>query len=428
MKAIAIDGPSGAGKSTAARAAAKQLGYLYVDTGAMYRAIGCRLRAMGVSQNEEEEVARALKGLKLTLSFEGGDQRVFVNGEDMTGVIRTPEASRAASDFSKLPCVRQFLFRLQQDLGREQNVVMDGRDIGTVVLPWAQTKIFLTASAEERARRRFLELQAKGQDVSYEQILSDVRWRDEQDSTRKTAPLRQAEDAVLLDSTGLSLEQGGGPHCGSGRRGGERMKHTPLYGFGKIFAQPLVYPFIPYRTQGRENVPKDRNFILCSNHLGISDPLRLASIEKRQIFFFSKAELFQNKALAWLLRSLGCIPVQRGRGDVGAIDHASEVLENGGIMGIFIEGTRSRTGEFLQPKAGVVMLAYQHHVPILPVCITPVGSKRPRLFHRAIVAYGKLIEPEELGIQEGRGSEYRAASRLVMSRIMELRDPKTEEK
>lgn len=207
MKAIAIDGPSGAGKSTAARAAAKQLGYLYVDTGAMYRAIGCRLRAMGVSQNEEEEVARALKGLKLTLSFEGGDQRVFVNGEDMTGVIRTPEASRAASDFSKLPCVRQFLFRLQQDLGREQNVVMDGRDIGTVVLPWAQTKIFLTASAEERARRRFLELQAKGQDVSYEQILSDVRWRDEQDSTRKTAPLRQAEDAVLLDSTGLSLEQ-----------------------------------------------------------------------------------------------------------------------------------------------------------------------------------------------------------------------------
>ena len=206
------------------------------------------------------------------------------------------------------------------------------------------------------------------------------------------------------------------------------MKHTPLYGFGKIFAQPLVYPFIPYRTQGRENVPEDRNFILCSNHLGISDPLRLASIEKRQIFFFSKAELFQNKALAWLLRSLGCIPVQRGRGDVGAIDHASEVLENGGIMGIFIEGTRSRTGEFLQPKAGAVMLAYQHHVPILPVCITPVGSKRPRLFHRAIVAYGKLIEPEELGIQEGRGSEYRAASRLVMSRIMELRDPKTEEK
>ena len=198
MKAIAIDGPSGAGKSTAARAAAKQLGYLYVDTGAMYRAIGCRLCAMGVSQNEEEEVARALKGLKLTLSFEGGDQRVFVNGEDMTGVIRTPEASRAASDFSKLPCVRQFLFRLQQDLGR---------DIGTVVLPWAQTKIFLTASAEERARRRFLELQAKGQDVSYEKILSDVRWRDEQDSTRKTAPLRQAEDAVLLDSTGLSLEQ-----------------------------------------------------------------------------------------------------------------------------------------------------------------------------------------------------------------------------
>ena len=215
----------------------------------MYRAIGCRLRAMGVSQNEEEEVARALEGLKLTLSFEGGDQHVFVNGEDMTGVIRTPDASRAASDFSKLPCVRQFLFRLQQDLGREQDVVMDGRDIGTVVLPWAQTKIFLTASAEERARRRFLELKARGQDVSYEQILSDVRWRDEQDSTgRRRRSARRRTPCCWIPPAFAGA--GGGPHCGPRRRGGGRMKHTPLYGFGKIFAQPLVYPFIPYRTPG----------------------------------------------------------------------------------------------------------------------------------------------------------------------------------
>ena len=207
MKAIAIDGPSGAGKSTAARARRQTARLSLCGHGGHVPRDRLPSARHGRFPKRGEEVARALKGLKLTLSFEGGDQRVFVNGEDMTGVIRTPEASRAASDFSKLPCVRQFLFRLQQDLGREQNVVMDGRDIGTVVLPWAQTKIFLTASAEERARRRFLELQAKGQDVSYEQILSDVRWRDEQDSTRKTAPLRQAEDAVLLDSTGLSLEQ-----------------------------------------------------------------------------------------------------------------------------------------------------------------------------------------------------------------------------
>ena len=201
-----------------------------------------------------------------------------------------------------------------------------------------------------------------------------------------------------------------------------KRKKTPLYAFGKIVAQPVVWPFIPYTVKNWENIPQDRNFILCANHLAISDPLRLASIEKRQIFFLSKAELFQNKPLAWLLRSLGCIPVQRGRGDVEAIDHAGEILRRGDIMGIFIEGTRSRSGELGQPKAGAVMLAHQHQVPILPVCITPVGSKLPKLFHRVVVTYGKLIEPQYLGIREGKGAEYRNASRLVMGEIAKLRE------
>ncbi|HIU30783.1 MAG TPA: 1-acyl-sn-glycerol-3-phosphate acyltransferase [Candidatus Caccousia avistercoris] len=200
------------------------------------------------------------------------------------------------------------------------------------------------------------------------------------------------------------------------------MKKTPLYAFGKVAAQPVVWPFIPYTVKGRENIPQDENFILCANHMGISDPLRLASIEKRQIYFMSKAELFQNKALAWLLLSLGCVPVQRGRGDMGAIDHAGEVLKRGDILGVFIEGTRSKTGELGQPKAGAVMLAYQHKKPILPVCLTPVGSRLPRMFHRVVVSYGSLIQPEELGIQEGKGSEYRNASRLVMSKIAALRE------
>ena len=208
----------------------------------------------------------------------------------------------------------------------------------------------------------------------------------------------------------------------SRKKAPKKNRKTPLYAFGKVVAQPFVYPFIPYRVKGRENVPKDTNFIICSNHLGISDPLRLASIEKRQIYFLSKAELFQNKPLAWLLHALGCIPVQRGRGDLGAIDHAGEVLHRGDIMGIFIEGTRSRTGELGQPKAGAVMLAHQHNIPILPVCITPVGSKRPKLFHRAIGSYGELIQPQELGIHEGKAVEYRNASRMVMGRIAKMRE------
>lgn len=201
-----------------------------------------------------------------------------------------------------------------------------------------------------------------------------------------------------------------------------KQKKTLLYAIGKVIAQPFIWPFIPYIVKNKEKIPQDRNFILCANHLAISDPLRLACIEKRQIFYLSKAELFRNKPLAWLLRSLGCIPVQRGRGDVEAIDQAGEVLRRGDIMGIFIEGTRSRDGELGQPKAGAVMLAHQHHVPILPVCITPVGSKLPKLFHRVVISYGELMEPQDLGIHEGKGAEYRNASRMVMREIAKLRE------
>lgn len=207
MTAVAIDGPAGAGKSTAARAAAKRLGFVYVDTGAMYRAVGCHMRALGISVKETERVEQALEGLEVAIRFADGEQRVLVNGEDVTGSIRTPDASRAASEFSALPCVRRFLFDLQQDLAKKNSVIMDGRDIGTVVLPWAQVKIFLTASPEERARRRFEELKAKGEGVAYDEILSDMKERDYQDSHREIAPLRPAPDAVLLDSTGLTLDE-----------------------------------------------------------------------------------------------------------------------------------------------------------------------------------------------------------------------------
>lgn len=207
MTAVAIDGPAGAGKSTAARAAAKRLGYIYVDTGAMYRAVGVRMLTLGISPKETGGVEEALKGLSVSLRFTEEGQRVLLNGEDVTGQIRTPEASRAASDFSALPCVRSFLLGLQQDLAKTNSVVMDGRDVGTVVLPWAQVKIFLTASPEERARRRHRELLEKGEAPSYEEILSDMIARDYQDSHREIAPLRPAPDAVLLDSTGLTLDE-----------------------------------------------------------------------------------------------------------------------------------------------------------------------------------------------------------------------------
>lgn len=204
---IAIDGPAGAGKSTIARKAAAELGFIYVDTGALYRAVAYCCISKGADVSVPENVEKLLPGITPELRFIEGVQHVFVNGEDVSDRIRTPEVSMAASKVSAIPAVRAFLFDLQQKIARENNVIMDGRDIGTVVLPNADLKIFLTASPEARADRRFKELKDKPDAPTYNEVLTDIIKRDRDDSTRAIAPLKQAEDAVLCDTTSLSLEE-----------------------------------------------------------------------------------------------------------------------------------------------------------------------------------------------------------------------------
>lgn len=206
--AVAIDGPSGAGKSTIARAAAGRLGFVYVDTGAMYRTIGLAVCRAGVKLGDTDGILPVLEsGLQVQLRYADGVQHVLLNGEDVSDFIRTPEMSKYASFVSAVPQVRAFLLDTQREMAKKTNVIMDGRDIGTVILPDAQVKIFLTASAEARAKRRCLELQEKGQQVTLEAVLADMIQRDRDDSTRAAAPLRQAEDAVPVDTSELTLEQ-----------------------------------------------------------------------------------------------------------------------------------------------------------------------------------------------------------------------------
>ena len=208
MVSIAIDGPSGAGKSTLARSAAAELGYLYVDTGAIYRTIGYYAHANHIDPKDEQAVASALPQVRVELTYgDDGLQHMLLNGHDVTKEIRLPEISVGASAVSAHPGVRAFLLEMQRELARTHNVIMDGRDIGTVVLPDADVKIFLTASPEARARRRMLELEQRGTPEPYEKILKEIEQRDWDDSHRATAPLRQAEDAVLLDTTELNFEE-----------------------------------------------------------------------------------------------------------------------------------------------------------------------------------------------------------------------------
>lgn len=207
MISIAIDGPSGAGKSSISRKLSSLYGFVYVDTGAFYRAVGLYFLNEGIGADETQKIIAGLEDIWIDIKFIDSEQRVFLNGVDVSDKIRTPEVSMMASAVSAIGRVREFLFDLQQSLARKHNVIMDGRDIGTVVLPNATLKIFLTASDEERARRRFGELIAKGMSVTYEDVLADLKLRDKNDSSREIAPLKPADDAIIVNTTGNTFER-----------------------------------------------------------------------------------------------------------------------------------------------------------------------------------------------------------------------------
>lgn len=200
------------------------------------------------------------------------------------------------------------------------------------------------------------------------------------------------------------------------------MNKFPLYTFAKTFLPWFFCTLMPIRIRHGEYMPKEGGVILCSNHLSNTDPIRVAYTQKRQIFYMAKEELFRSRFVGGILSALGAFSIARGKVDKGAINLAQRHLKDGDVLGIFIEGTRSKDGNLLPPKSGAVMLARSCSVPILPCCITATGGGMPKLFHPCVVAYGKPIRPEELGIQGGKPSEYRAASKFVMNRIAELRE------
>ena len=204
---IAIDGPAGAGKSTISKLIAQKVGIPYINTGAMYRAVGVMAQEKGIDLKDEKALEKFLENVKIDFIWDGEKDKILFNGKDITDKIFTPEAGKAASDVSTVPIVRKNMVRLQQELGKRNGGVLEGRDIGTVVFPDADIKIFLVASPEERAKRRYEELTAKGEKVDYNEILEGIKYRDQQDSTRSTAPLKKADDAVEIDTTSMSIEE-----------------------------------------------------------------------------------------------------------------------------------------------------------------------------------------------------------------------------
>lgn len=422
----ALDGPSGAGKSTIAKSLAKRLGYVYVDTGAMYRAIGLYALTNGADTTSKEEIVPLLADINVELKYIDDSQRVILNGEDVSDKIRTPEISMAASNVSAIPEVRAFLLDLQRDIALKNNIIMDGRDIGTVILPNAEVKVFMTASAEERARRRFEELTAKGQDVVYEDILNDINQRDYNDSHRAAAPLKKADDAVEIDTTNMSIDEvvdSIEELIDAAIR--KEFKEIPAWRRVPYALLRLVFA-IPFnlifniKYEGLENIPNSGSVIIAGNHQAWFDPILIAIKVKYISSYMAKAELFKIPVLNLAIKLVHGFPTKRKSTNVSSISNAEKYIRKGYNLTIFPEGTRSKDGKLLKAKSGVALVASRCGVPIYPVGIS--FKRRLHFRSKITVRFGKPLSPKELKITSLSKTELRAASERIMGAIGELVD------
>ncbi len=417
MVRIAIDGPGGAGKSSVAKAVARELGIIYVDTGALYRTIALHMTGRGIDPKDSAAVTGELDKFTLELKFIDGRQVILLDGEDVGDRIRTPEISMAASAVSAIPEVRSYLLNTQRSIARRSSVIMDGRDIGTVILPHAEVKIFLTASPEARARRRYDELIAKGQDVTYEKVYEEMAERDRNDSTRAVAPCVKAKDAILLDNSKLTAEGTVKKVIKIIKKRTRKSLYMTLF---SLLAAPIRF-FQRIKRTGLENIPDEGNFIICSNHIAAKDVFMIASCYPKEIKFIAKKELFSIPLLGSIIKKLGAIELDRSGSDVKAIKKAISLAASGADVAIFPQGHRYPGVEpqTTPTKNGAAMIAYKSTSDVLPVFIK-TKNNRYGFLRRIEVIFGKPVKYEELGFKNGGSEEYKAATDIIFGRILEL--------
>ncbi len=432
---IAIDGPSGAGKSTLARRLAEELEYIYIDTGALYRTVGLHAVRVTGGYDNPAAVVGSLGSIDIKMKLDGGKQVILLDGDPVGDNIRTPLISMAASAVSAIPAVRDFLMDFQRGVAAKNNVVMDGRDIGTVVLPDAKIKIFLTASAEVRANRRYHELLEKGKQVTYEEVLADLIKRDTNDSSRTVAPLKPAPDSVTADTSNLDLQQSFEllmrivnrklAEEKRLRKRAVKKADRELYSVTwQMSVQKNLRKFafwlFQIKVTGVENIPKEGQVVICLNHLSYLDPVVFGFACPRPINFIAKSSLFTKPLLGYFVRKLGALPIDRDKPEVGVFRTIGNLLEKGRAIGIFPEGTRSKkTYQMQQSKAGVGMIVLRAGAPVLPILLD--YPKRAGMFKPTLIKIGKPIPSEQLDVGTGK-QRYQACADAVMAAIAELKE------
>ena len=421
MIRIAIDGPGGAGKSTLSKVVAKELGIIYVDTGALYRTIGLYMLNHGVDPKDKDGVIARLNDFTLELKFTDGKQIILLDGCDVGESIRTPEVSMAASAVSAIPAVREYLLNMQRSTARKNSVIMDGRDIGTVILPNAEVKIFLTASPKARAQRRYDELIARGQNVTYEQVYNEMVERDTNDSTRAVAPLKPADDAIIVDNSELTFDQSVKAILKIIKKREKKLSKRNGYMKLHLLVAPMIRFFQRVTVTGVENIPSEGGFVLCSNHIAVRDVILLGVSSPRQLKFIGKKELFGIPILGSILKWLGAIKLDRGGADVAALKTAVNQVERGSIVAIFPQGHRRPGVNPAQTdrKNGAALIAYRSYADVIPACIKTTKNKFTFMCKKEII-FGKPIKYSDLGFVKGGKAEYEKATDIIFNEILKL--------
>lgn len=399
---VGIDGPAGTGKGTITEILAKKYKFLNIDTGATYRCVTLYMLNNNIGLDDEEKISEMLKDIKIDMKNEDGKQKVFLNGEDVTDKIRTPEVSKNVSQVSAIKQIRTSMAGLQRKMAQGKNVIMEGRDICTVVFPTADVKIYLDADVEERAKRRFKQNKEKGLDMSYEDILENIKNRDKIDKEKEFGALKVAEGAVVIDSTNMTINEVAKKISSiidkklSEKKKEEKIykirKETPWKKFLRATIKVIMHGFykIVFRLEkiNEENLPMDEPVIVCANHLNTWDAVGLVVCSKRRIRFIAKEDLFNNGFLNWLAHIFDVIPIKRGMRDMEAMKICMKALKNGETLGIFPEGTRKGLEKGAKVQNGAAYMALKTNVKVVPVGIS--GSFKP--FTKVTLNYGKPLD------------------------------------
>jgi len=423
---VAIDGPAGTGKGTITQKMAKKFGLVNIDTGAMYRCVSVACLEQNIGIEETEKIIELSAKLHIEMKEKEGKQQVLLDGKDVTEAIRTKEVSSIVSQVSSITGVRLNMVAQQRKMAEGKNVIMEGRDITTYVFPNADVKIYLDADCEERAKRRYKQNQEKGINMSYEEVLENIRKRDENDRNKEIGSLTIAKDATVIDTTHLSIAQVSKQVSKLIKEKQKQKKEVEqIYAVRpdtkwKLREQKLVKAFLRgvyrlvFRVKIIGEVPKEGAYILCANHINYLDAAAVVLFNKRQVSFVAKEELFTIKPIRWLAHMFDIIPMKRNMQDMEAMKRCLKYLKSGRLLGIFPEGTRKGMAKHQKAKNGAAYMAVKTKTPIIPIGIG--GNFKP--FGKVYVQYGTPIEVK--GIEASDKEKLEALTEEVMKQIVML--------